>query len=330
MVWLAYFLLPIIIINYFSKKKTILQFHKVYFLFALFILLCGTTHFLDALMFWTPFYRLNALVRFATGVVSLFTVFHLIKILPVAFKQKTNIELEEEIKRREEAELKLNEANKGLQAFAYIASHDLQEPLRKIRTYSALLSEANEDKYDEKSKEYSSKILTSSTKMQHLIRDVLSLSTIEREADLDRVELDKVFANVIEDLEIKIKETGSQINIDKLPLVTGNEAYLTQLFVNLVNNSIKFSERKPIIDINASISEGKVKVVVADNGIGMREEDLAQIFVAFSRMHPKHKYEGSGIGLAICKKIIDLHKGNISVSSVVGEGTTFIIELPIA
>ena len=115
-----------------------MRFRKVYLLFATFILLCGSTHFLDALMFWVPMYRFNAVVRLATGIVSIFTVYHLFKILPTIFQQKTSVELEREIKLRKEAEQKLEESNKSLEAFAYIASHDLQEPLRKISTFTNL------------------------------------------------------------------------------------------------------------------------------------------------------------------------------------------------
>src|SRR5687767_3232988 len=138
LVWVAYFLIPLIIVNYFYKKKATIRFRKVYILFASFILLCGSTHFIDALMFWIPMYRLNAIVRLITGVVSLLTVYHLVKVLPELFKQQTNLELENEIIRRKEVELQLAEANHGLEAFAYIASHDLQEPLRKIKTFTTL------------------------------------------------------------------------------------------------------------------------------------------------------------------------------------------------
>ncbi len=138
MIWAAYFLIPVIIINYFSKKKGTIKFQKVYILFATFILLCGCTHLLDAMMFWFPMYRLSALVRFATGLVSLFTVYQLVKLLPTIFKQKTSTELEKEILRREQAEKLLEEANKNLQSFAYVASHDFQETFRKITTISEL------------------------------------------------------------------------------------------------------------------------------------------------------------------------------------------------
>jgi signal transduction histidine kinase len=330
MVWAAYFMIPIIIMHYSLKRKSALQFHMVYLLFAAFIVLCGSTHFLDVLMFWVPVYRLNALVRFVTGVVSLATVFYLIKILPLAFKQKTSIELEREIARREEAEKKLAEANKGLEAFAYIASHDLQEPLRKISTFSSMLNKANADTFDPRSKELAKKITSSTQRMQNMIRDVLTLSTINENAELVDVSAEEAVKNAIEDLEIKIIEKNAVVKFTALPMVKGNLAFLSQLFTNLIGNAIKFCIGQPIVHISGEEKDDRVFIRVSDNGIGMRKEDIENIFLAFKRLHSKVQFEGSGIGLAISKKIIDLHNGKIHVESEPGKGTTFIVELPAA
>jgi light-regulated signal transduction histidine kinase (bacteriophytochrome) len=253
-----------------------------------------------------------------------------VKILPAAFKQKTNSELEAEIQRREIAEKRLAEANTGLQAFAYIASHDLQEPLRKIRTYSSMLFDANAEKYDEKSKDYANKIVNSSKKMQLLIQDVLSLSSISDTVEFSPTDLEKCVHNANDDLEIKILEKNAVIDIEPLPPVIGNDGLLTQLFVNLIGNSLKFSIENPVIKITGETHNNKVIIKVQDNGIGMEPSETSKIFNAFHRLHTKNKYEGSGIGLAICKKIVDVHQGNISVESIEGTGTTFIIELPSA
>lgn len=330
MVWLAYFLMPVLIIHYASKKRTGLKFHNAYLLFAAFIVLCGSTHFLDALMFWVPVYRLNALVKFVTGVVSLATVFYLIKILPEVFKQKTNIELEKEIVRREEAEKKLADTNKGLEAFAYIASHDLQEPLRKIRTYSSLLNRANEDKFDDRSKELAQKINSSSQRMQNMVRDVLTLSSINDNAELFDVSIEEAVKAAIEDNEIMILEKNAEIKYNPLPVVKGNLQFLSQLFSNLISNSIKFCIDQPIINITAEQKGNKVFIYVTDNGIGMNKEDTENIFIAFKRLHSRAQFEGSGIGLAIAKKIVDVHNGQMNVESQPGKGTTFILELPVA
>lgn len=330
MIWTAYFLIPLIILNYISKKKAALKFNKAYIYFAAFILLCGATHFLDALMFWVPMYRLNALLRMATAIVSLLTVYHLIKILPEAFRQKTNVELEREIQKRLEAERKLEEANKGLEAFAYVASHDLQEPLRKITTFTSKLVEENEDKFDSNGKELAKKILNASDRMRTMIKDVLSLSSINQHTELSVVNTYDAVNSAIEHLEVKIEEKNATINIGHLPKVIGNKAYLSQLFLNLIGNSLKFSNSKPVINISGEAKEDKVFIHVADNGIGMKEENLQQIFEPFQRLNSKNDYEGTGIGLAICKRILDIHEGSITVKSKEGEGSTFTIVLPAA
>jgi two-component system, chemotaxis family, sensor kinase Cph1 len=330
MVWTAYFLIPLIIINYFYKKRSTIRFRRVYLLFATFILLCGSTHFIDALMFWIPMYRFNAVVRLATGIVSLFTVYHLFKVLPDLFAQRTNLELEKEIARREEAERKLAEANMGLKAFAYVASHDLQEPLRKIRTFSGMLYNSNKNNFDETSRSYAEKIISSSERMQSLVQDVLNLSTISENIEPETVKPNAVIDKVSEDLDIRIAEKNALIEADRIPAVKGNEAYLRQLFFNLIGNAIKFNERQPHIRITGEQTGDRVIIKISDNGIGMLKEDLHKIFEAFQRLHSKGRYEGTGIGLAIVKKIVEVHGGKIAVESTPGAGTTFIIELPAA
>jgi signal transduction histidine kinase len=330
MIWTAYFLIPAIILSYTSKKSPGLKFPKVYFLFAAFILLCGITHFLDAVMFWVPMYRFNALVRFITGIVSLFTVFHMVNILPSVFKQKTNIELEKEIARREEAERRLAEANQGLEAFAYMASHDLKAPLRKIRTYSSMLGARNKDHFDERSSELSQKIMRSSQNMHNIIESILSLSTINGEVELTDVDIEEVVKEVKEELEISLLEKNAVVNVGPIPAVKGNKGYLIQLFSNLISNAAKFSERAPVINISAEQKRDTVIIYLSDNGIGMPKAAAERIFEPFYRLVSKSKYEGTGIGLSICKKIVDVHHGTIGVESVEGEGTTFTIELPSA
>lgn len=328
MIWAAYFLIPLIIIQYFLKKGNTIRFRRVYLLFASFILLCGATHFIDAMMFWVPIYRFNALLRLATGVVSLFTVYHLLRVLPNLFKQRTNTELENEIARRVEAEQRLEEANKGLQAFAYIASHDLQEPLRKISTFTNLLYEKNQDQFDQQSKVYAEKIHSSADRMRSLVQDVLSLSTITEETALKTVDTHAAVRKAVEDLELLIKDRGAIVEVQSLPKVMGNSAYLTQLFYNLIGNAIKFNKNnQPTVSVTGESKDASVFIKVKDNGIGMDIAFQERIFEPFQRLHEKSQYEGSGIGLAIVKKIVKLHNGRIHIDSEIDRGTTFSIEL---
>ena len=328
-IWVAYFLIPLIILNYLLKKKATLKFNRAYVYFAAFILLCGATHFFDAMMFWVPMYRLNALVRLATGLVSLATVYHLFKILPDAFRQRTNLELENEIQKRIEAERKLEEANQSLEAFAYVASHDLQEPLRKITTYSSLLKERYIQGFDSRSQDLAGKIESAAGRMQRMVQDVLTLSSISEETAFSNVNLTEAIHYALDDLEVKIRERDAIVNLGELPEVWGNPGQLSQLFLNLIGNALKFSKERPVIMIKAEVAAGNAFIHVQDNGIGMDNENLSKIFEAFQRLHSRSEYEGSGIGLAIVKKIIDVHKGTITVKSKPGEGTVFTIGLPL-
>jgi two-component system, chemotaxis family, sensor kinase Cph1 len=329
MIWFAYFAIPVIILTYTSTKKYELKYTKTYFLFASFILLCGATHLLDALMFWIPMYRFNALIRFITGVTSLFTVFHLIKILPYAYREKTSMVLEREIAKRLEAERRLENANEGLRSFAYMASHDLQEPVRKMKMYTSQILELNEGNLDPQTLKLLNKAQLASERMSQIIEGILSLSSIQSNVDVKKVDLAEVVAQAVNDLEEKIKETHALVNVGQLPVVSGNYEYLVQLFYNLVGNAIKFSKENPRVNIVAEVQSSSVLIHVKDNGIGMEEEETKKIFTAFERLHSRKDFEGSGIGLAICKKIVDAHNGDILVQSKPGLGTVFTVKLPI-
>jgi two-component system, chemotaxis family, sensor kinase Cph1 len=327
-IWIAYFLIPVIILNYLSKKKNGIKFQKVYLLFAAFILFCGMTHFLDAVMFWIPVYRLNALVRLITATVSMLTVYYLIKILPQVFRLKSTEELEKEVMRRIQAEEKLAEANASLTSFAYIASHDLQEPVRKIKFFASQLGEHYYGKLDSAGNELVEKILKSGTRMQTMTTDILKLSGYTDQIAMGLVNLRNAIDISLQDLDNRIRETGAQIKIGPLPDVYGNLSYLAHLFLNLLSNSLKFSKETPVIKIWGESSGNSANIYVEDNGIGIPDDGQQKIFYAFQRMHGKSEYEGSGLGLAICKRIMDVHGGSISVHSLLNEGSTFVVTLP--
>ncbi len=323
LIWFSYFMIPVIIINYLAKKKHALKFNKTYLYFAAFIVLCGTTHFLDAVMFWFPMYRLNALVRFATALVSLLTVYHLIKLLPVAFSQKTSLELEQEILRRLAAERQLELANQRLAGFASMASHDLQEPLRKISTYGEMLRVDNTDKLDADGLRQIDKITDAASRMKLLIDDILLLSSIQQEIELTPLDPQRSLEKAISDLEIKITEKQAMIDVSALPKISGNDVYLTQLFLNLLSNALKFNSGQPVIHITGRQEADRVIINISDNGIGIEATNFSKIFEAFQRLHTKASYAGTGIGLTICKNIMDAHKGEITLSSKPGQGTNF-------
>ncbi len=489
LVWSAYFAIPLIIIRYITRRQDA-RFTRIYFLFASFILACGTTHLIDAILFWHPVYRLSALVRFFTGIISWTTVFFLFRLLPQAFTLKSASELEAEVEQRKAAEEKLklqnemlhdahaiakmgywqwdvntnrmtwsdnlyrlfqkqkNEAmsyeqylenihpedrnyvheaimkavekaqfdsfyhrvllpnseirtilSKGnvvkdrqgnvirlsgtaqdvteqkkveqellsktqdletrnieLQKFASIASHDLREPLRKIITFTSML-ELEVKSNNDKSLLFTEKIVSSAKRMQQLIDDILDFSRLSAEDIIfEKVNLNQVIDQVLSDMEVNITLTDVRLSISKLPPIDGNASQLGQLFQNLISNAIKFRKADiiPEVSIEAETLTGRqlpidflrgtqysvinspkfweherfLKISIRDNGIGFEEAYVDRIFMIFQRLHGRSEYEGTGIGLAICKKVVDIHHGSISAKSSPGNGAVFMIILP--
>lgn len=484
LIWSSYFIIPLVILRFIIKKND-LRFFRIYILFATFIFACGTTHLLDALIFWWPAYRISALVRLFTGLVSWVTVFALIQNLPRAFALKSPEELEGEVETRKKAEAslairnkQLNEAqeiagmgsweweygservfwsdslfkiyglpraeymplngffasihpddlefsknqiemavqnkyfpdffhrivlpsgdiktihargevisdeegnvvrligtgqdvteqirirqdlilktqtleraNEELQRYAYIASHDLQEPLRKISTFISMLKQETGNIQDPPAQKYLTKIESGATRMQRLINDVLQFSSLALEEKTIRsLDLNELLVNVLNDLELSIQNHQVRVEVGKLGGIQGNETQIGQLFQNLITNSIKFRTpgRQPVIRIMAQVlprgdsalanietantlpGDYYVKVItVQDNGIGIDESYKEDIFQMFKRLHSRTEYEGTGMGLAICKRIVEFHGGVISVTSTPADGSTFVITLPL-
>jgi signal transduction histidine kinase len=224
------------------------------------------------------------------------------------------------------AAAELAQANKELQSFAYVASHDLQEPLRKMRAFSDMLSR---EVISDKGKKFVHKIEDAAERMTALVNDVLELSTIKDNLKMVDHKLCDSIKVALDDLDMRVRETNATVNVACGGLtVTADPKYLSQVFMNLVNNAIKFSKQTPVIDIWCEETSTETLVYVRDNGIGMDMDSVRTIFEPFRRLNARHEYAGSGIGLAIVKKIVDLHKATIDVSSMLGEGTTFSIAFP--
>ena len=484
-IWGAYYAIPLLIIRVITKKQK-KQFSKIYWLFATFILACGFTHLLDAITFWYPMYRLNALARCITAIVSWITVYYIFKLLPTIITLRSEEELVAEIEYRKKLEqeliennVRLNEAEKiaklghwkwiaatnlikaspnffkiyeapfqeigvrgemnkyihaddrefvkskvalalqikeygqfyfriitpngkektllakgivqlndqneiafvlgtlqdvteqkaienelllktqaleginaNLQKFASGASHDLQEPLRKITSFLTLFQKNYASNLDQQGQGLISETVDATTRMHQLIQSILALSKLPtQELSFTQVNLTDVLNIVLNNLEIAIGEKQAIITVDKLPTIIANHSQMQQLFQNIISNGIKFTKpsQQPIITITNEIiikatfleddfsaenrkgtsTQKFCQISIIDNGIGFEETYAEQIFLPFQRLNSKTEFEGTGIGLATCKKIVEDHNGSITVKSKVDEGSTFIIQLPV-
>ena len=260
-------------------------------------------------------------------------------------------ELEQQVKLRtlelEKANADLLHTNEQLKQFAYVASHDLQEPLRKINVYSDRLTSGIVHGNPETNKQYLAKIINSAGRMSNLIRDLLNFSKLDSvEESFHPVNLNNVAERVKEDFEILISQKAAFIQIEQLGTIEAHSLQMNQLLYNLIGNALKFSKPgiKPLISVRSKIltheevaefehlnqSWQYLQLIVTDNGIGFDQQFAKQVFVIFQRLHGNGKFEGTGIGLALCKKIVDHHRGEIFAISKEGEGSSFHIILPIS
>lgn len=244
----------------------------------------------------------------------------------------------------EQTNLQLIHSNGELEQFAYIASHDLQEPLRKISTFVQLLEGKITDHLDEKSQGYINKIKDATSRMGKLIRDVLAYSALPKDdATFVEVNLEDTARNALEDYDVVMERTGAQVTWNELPVIKGIPLQMSQLFFNLIGNALKFirPDMQPKIDIHCSIATAEeiravhlkegmsyYKIQFTDNGIGMKPADTEKIFNIFQKLHRKSEFAGTGIGLAMCKKIVQNHNGEIDAGQSNENGAVFNVYLP--
>jgi light-regulated signal transduction histidine kinase (bacteriophytochrome) len=234
------------------------------------------------------------------------------------------------LEQREEKASELARSNAELEQFAYIASHDLQEPLRMVTSYLQLLEKRHAAALNEQAKHYMHTAVDGAKRMQDLIHGILQYSRVtSQRMERETVELSLALADVLGVLRAQIMATGARIEHRGLPAVQAVPIQLIQLLQNLIANAIKFrSGEPPSIVVSASDSGAYWTIAVSDNGIGIRAEDQGRLFKIFQRLHTLDEYPGSGIGLATCKKIVESHGGRIWVESGFGEGSTFRFTLP--
>jgi PAS domain S-box-containing protein len=243
--------------------------------------------------------------------------------------------LQERATELEKAKDRLERFNKELQDFAFVASHDLAEPLRKIQTFGNMLLAKCSVSLDQTSRDYINRMQNAAGRMQNLLNSLLSYSRVATKAQPPKkIDLRKSVDEALANLEIVIKEKHARVEVGDLPTVRADRIQMTQLFQNLIANALKFNQdgKSPILKIYArqiSDANGNGEIFVEDNGIGFDEKYLDKIFLPFQRLHGRSsQYEGVGMGLAICKKIVERHRGKITARSQVDKGSTFIVTLP--
>jgi light-regulated signal transduction histidine kinase (bacteriophytochrome) len=228
------------------------------------------------------------------------------------------------------ASAELTRSNAELQQFAYVASHDLQEPLRAVAGCVQLLQERLRGNLDATGDQLIGHVVDGATRMQTLIDDLLTLSRVGTGGrPFTSTDLNLVLNDVRSNLQVRIQETGASIHSERMPTLAADPAQMCQLFQNLISNGMKFrGEQPPVIQVSAERKEEEWQFAIKDNGIGIEPQYFERIFLLFQRLHTRREYPGTGIGLTICKKIVERHGGRIWVESVPQEGSTFFFTIP--
>ena len=233
----------------------------------------------------------------------------------------------------------LARSNEELEQFAYVASHDLQEPLRKIRAFGALLADEKRESLDDEGQQYIDFMTDAAARMQTLVSDLLALSRVTTAAHpFEDLSLAEVFDTVLSDLSVRLEEAGGQVEVSATPTIEADRTQMEQLFRNLIGNALKFCRPgvPPQVTVEVAAQAQPIDavpgpahaIVVTDNGIGFESSQGSKLFQPFKRLHARHQYEGAGIGLAICEKIVLRHHGRITASGTPGAGATFTVTLP--
>jgi PAS domain S-box-containing protein len=226
----------------------------------------------------------------------------------------------------------LARSNAELEQFAYVASHDLQEPLRKIQAFGDRLKAHCNEALGERGRDYLQRMQNAASRLQRLINDLLTFSRVTTRAQpFVPVDLAEVAREVVSDLELRIERTGGRVEMNGLPTIDADTSQMRQLLQNLIDNGLKFHrpEEAPNVKVYGKLLNGRSQIIVEDNGIGFDEKYLDRIFTIFQRLHARLEYEGTGVGLAVCRKIAERHGGTITAKSKPGEGSTFIVTLPV-
>lgn len=345
MIWAAYFAIPLAILYFIIKRRQSIPFLNVFWLFGAFILLCGLTHLIDAIIFWIPVYRVSALLRLITAIISWSTVIALIRIIPLALSLKSANELEREIEERRKVEIALGKAKERAEEavvtkdyFMANMSHEIRTPINAIFGFTSLLGKT---KLNDEQQEYIQAIKSSSDNLLTIINDILDFSKIEAGMlKIERVpfQLHELLGSLKVMFMQRTKEKGLSWDItigDNVPnTLLGDPTRITQILNNLITNAIKFTDNGTIT-IYVSIIEHRedtciVEFKVKDSGIGIDKEKLGLIFERFTQAEAStsRKFGGTGLGLSIVKSLVDMQGGEIKAESSLHQGSVFTVQLP--
>ena len=316
LITLAYYSIPVGLV-YFVRKRKDLPFNWMFVAFAAFIVACGTTHAMAIWTLWEPDYWASAGVKVVTAGASLATAALMVPLIPKALALPSPAQLEE--------------ANRELDSFAYSVSHDLQAPLRAMEGFAVALLEDYASDLDEHGQEYAERIAGASRRMSRMVDELLEYSRLVR-ADLRLVPLkvEPLVADVLDTVMPRIRETGAEVAVDVgVETVRAHRTTLHRMLTNLVVNALTYVEEDatPRITIGAERRNGRVRIVVEDDGIGIPPEYQDRVFDVFERLHSREEFEGTGIGLAEVRKGANRMGGSVGVDSEPGRGSRFWIEL---
>jgi two-component system, chemotaxis family, sensor kinase Cph1 len=334
-IWAAYFAIPLCIAIYAKKKKTVIApFSKLLWLFAAFILACGTTHLLDAVMFWHPSYRVAATMLLLTAVVSWITVFKLVKILPAALSLKSPQQLETIIDERtrelEAMNNHLKTMNENIDSFVYSSTHDLKSPVNNLQGLLKIM-EMELQNNEIPDPEIIRKMNFSITRIKDSIQKISDVAKFQHHPyqDIEEVEFEALLNDIVAENEEIVKKSNVKIIQNwGVAKITYSKSGLKSILYNLVTNAIKYAspERSPVVILATLEEEGHVVLLISDNGMGMDLESYGdKLFSIFHRFHDH--VEGTGIGLYTIKKMVEDKGGTISVESTLDEGSTFKVVL---
>ncbi len=342
MIWAAYFAIPVLLFRMLTKRSD-LPFSKIFWLFIAFILLCGSTHLMDAVIFWWPAYRVSALIRFITGVVSIFTVYALYKILPLVYQIRTAAQLEVEIEQRKKAEAEVqiqhleHEKTKELlrvrDEFITLASHELKTPLTSLKGYLQILEAGRVKTLQDTDRQLIAKANKQAEKLARLINDLFTTAKIQ----LGELSLRKSTFPISEVINQAVLQVFSP---EKTPYIDTQIASdveveadfdrIEQVIYSLLLNAVKYSSIEDNIEIKVVVLDAEVKVSIIDKGIGITTDKLPHIFDRYYRVeNASRNYSGLGIGLYVTSQIIEKHGGRIGVESIINQGSTFWFILPV-